>query len=439
MSQEQDSNNNELLPPDAGPTSFVRANETTETRPSLDHIALPNTSNDTQATSQVGNSGRRPDRDKRYRRKQKRNGRNSTKFSPAPKSQYSGGITRPGAVAVGTHHHGDEEDGTVVYDEDHATVRVPECEVVVAELAQQPYFNEEELRNRIIEDITGNLAVAATVDDGARPFFMIALSKRTMLLATAAILAIVAIVVGVVVGTTATSSSAGLGDPSQNPITINSSPPSTTNPGQGSQSPTPRPTPPPPTPPPPTPPPQTPPPPTPPPPTPSPTTECSDGPAIQLATPFSSNGSWFGVFFDMVVNNEIEVTEIVLHVASTESVDVRIYSKAGTHVGFERQSNQWQLVADTTVVGQGRSSGTPVRLAIPVPANAGDTRAFFTSTNIPTLFLIGTQRGDVIVSNGDLQILEGTVHGCGPTNSFTCGADIHHPRVFNGIVKYCLL
>ncbi len=153
--------------------------------------------------------------------------------------------------------------------------------------------------------------------------------------------------------------------------------------------------------------------------------------AGSLSTLYSSPGiKGSGVMFDVeILSNPLRVTSFDLNLP-TGSQSLALYSKPGTHVGFEADEAAWTLFDILSgVIGAGTGEPTAVDFAdFTLPANA-TSALYLTSVDDLIVYTEGTGVGNVLAANADLRILEGT----GVFYSFIPGLS---PRQFNGAIHY---
>ena len=151
--------------------------------------------------------------------------------------------------------------------------------------------------------------------------------------------------------------------------------------------------------------------------------------ATPLSTPFNNNNGQSGNMFDVVATSNIEVTDFDVNIAGTSTIE--IYTKTGTYQGFQGNAGAWTLVTTVpNVPSLGIGVPSPVNANINVPVSAGATQAFYVTTTSGTMeYTNGGAVGNVLASNGDLQILE----GAGIAYPF---AGTFEPRDWNGILHY---
>ena len=115
-------------------------------------------------------------------------------------------------------------------------------------------------------------------------------------------------------------------------------------------------------------------------------------------------------------------------------VDVVVYFKTGTHVGFETNQAAWTLVGEAPgTVPNGSGNPTPLDLDMGVTINAGESGSFYVSAQVLNggfSYTNGTGVGNVWASDDNIEMLEGTAVG-----GFFTGS-LFQPRVFNGNIIY---
>ena len=152
----------------------------------------------------------------------------------------------------------------------------------------------------------------------------------------------------------------------------------------------------------------------------------------KLVSTYAGGSGQAGVMFDIVANKHVIIESLDLHIASTDTERLQIYTKEGTYMGYETDPDAWHLITDLTFEGKGENNITPVPynafLPISVPMHA--TRALYvTLTDTKLMYTGGTSPGQVFTQNTDLAILEGS------GNTYLFGA-YFVPRVFNGAIHY---
>ncbi|MFN0189028.1 MAG: T9SS type A sorting domain-containing protein [Bacteroidia bacterium] len=91
-----------------------------------------------------------------------------------------------------------------------------------------------------------------------------------------------------------------------------------------------------------------------------------------LFTTLWSNTQSNGFMFDLSTNTKITLTNLSIHLPGLHLQTISIYLKAGSMMGSEFDSSQWQLISSTPTFGAGIDEETPISFAIPptlVPGN----------------------------------------------------------------------
>ncbi len=158
---------------------------------------------------------------------------------------------------------------------------------------------------------------------------------------------------------------------------------------------------------------------------------CASG--SNLVTFYATNNAQRGHMFDINAVNCVTILcfEMNFNVGTT---NVDIYTKTGTHVGFEVTPGAWTLIGSAANVV---SAGVNLPTAIPIAVNqliaSGATRAFYitrTTAAGPTVaYTNGTAVGNVLASDANITLREGTGKELLFSTNFI-------PRQFNGNVFY---
>ena len=155
--------------------------------------------------------------------------------------------------------------------------------------------------------------------------------------------------------------------------------------------------------------------------------------AVSLTTTFLSDNGQSGNMFDVnVLGGPLTVTSLELNLDSGFGpIDLELYTKGGSHVGFEGNSGAWTLIDSITgVASAGADNPTFVDFADFVLPGTSTSAIYVTVTNGTTMnYTNGTNVGDVAAANADLEILEGVGKGYPFGSSFTT-------RIWNGTINY---
>jgi M6 family metalloprotease-like protein len=155
----------------------------------------------------------------------------------------------------------------------------------------------------------------------------------------------------------------------------------------------------------------------------------------RLATHFDGDSGQDGVMFDIIPMADIKITAFDVHIFDSREVTIRIFSKKGTFVGSEKHCDDWELLEETVVAGQGMNVATKVEMPpdATIVLKEQEVQSFYiTIVNGTGLrYSVGAGSGTVVSQNKDLAIVE----GIGVAS--LCGSTFWN-RVFNGAVHYVL-
>lgn len=128
-----------------------------------------------------------------------------------------------------------------------------------------------------------------------------------------------------------------------------------------------------------------------------------------LATPADVRNSREGAMFDLRAAAEVRVFGFTVStLESSGTADLRVYARAGTHVGFEDSEDDWTVVAEFIDVPAGE--GRYLELPTPLVLGPGEVRALYVvRTDSGRLrYGNGSDVGSVAASGDGLEILVGT-------------------------------
>lgn len=147
-----------------------------------------------------------------------------------------------------------------------------------------------------------------------------------------------------------------------------------------------------------------------------------------LASTFDGGNNQDGAMFDVVGITDADITGFSIY-AVTGGVDLEVFYKTGTHVGFEGSASAWTSLGTFSNVDSAASAY--VALPSPVSIVSGQTLAFYiTRTDGGYLYYSnGTAVGNVVSSDAVLQIEEGKGVEYPFGNTYT-------PRILNTIIHY---
>jgi len=146
------------------------------------------------------------------------------------------------------------------------------------------------------------------------------------------------------------------------------------------------------------------------------------------------NGS-YGNQFDIMAKSDIQILRFDLHVSLTNQFIAKVFTKVGSYVGSETDSNVWTLIQEVAVTGQGISAKTSLPpLDNPVAIPAGQRQAFYVmSTGAGVRYTNGGGEGGGVgeLYNSDTHI--DFFEGVGKSGTF--GSTFRH-HIWNGEIFY---
>ncbi len=151
-----------------------------------------------------------------------------------------------------------------------------------------------------------------------------------------------------------------------------------------------------------------------------------------LSTGFGGNVWWGagnpgGNMFSVKALSNLIIDSLSAHINNINSVDISVYYKQGTYVGFETNPSAWTLL--NTVTRNGAGAGNPASIKInPLTIRAGETYSFYVRASYEMLFTSGSNS----VSNADIELSAGkAISGTFSTvaNDFTWNGNIFY-RIF---------
>lgn len=106
---------------------------------------------------------------------------------------------------------------------------------------------------------------------------------------------------------------------------------------------------------------------------------------VPLMLPYGENNSQDGIMFDIEAISDVTVTGFSANLCDTGPYDMEIYTKTGTHIGFEANAAAWTLIGNAVGVATvGPDLETPIPIVINVPIPAGQVAAFYVTESANT-------------------------------------------------------
>jgi M6 family metalloprotease-like protein len=154
----------------------------------------------------------------------------------------------------------------------------------------------------------------------------------------------------------------------------------------------------------------------------------------RLETAFAGASGHDGHMFDVLPHEDLVITGFDLHVFDVAAVEIKIFTKKGGYAGPEEQRcDDWELVADITVVGRGINGVTTATLPEDsrVALKKDQLQSFYLSLSNGAGFHYSTGNGSgaPVLSNEHIAVFEGV------GVAYPCGSTFWD-RVWNGAVHY---
>eukprot|EP00804_Cyclotella_cryptica_P022681 CCRYP_012488-RA/>CCRYP_012488-RA protein AED:0.03 eAED:0.03 QI:1589/1/1/1/1/1/9/60/937 len=156
-----------------------------------------------------------------------------------------------------------------------------------------------------------------------------------------------------------------------------------------------------------------------------------------LSTTFASGNRGYGSMFDVsnTKGTYAVITSIDFHTDLLTEINVIVYTKDGSFSGSEFKPNDWTVIADTNVTGQGyyKRTSIPSNDFQKVTISNGSTRGFYLSIDQPNL-LYSNVDGDK--ASGEIWSQSNGIRfhiGSGLQATFS---NAFHPRIYNGAIHY---
>jgi|GEM_PF-1407062 len=161
---------------------------------------------------------------------------------------------------------------------------------------------------------------------------------------------------------------------------------------------------------------------------------------LSLTTLYDKDNDWDGIFFDIGAVTDITLSRLDTNIyLAGGPYPIEIYTKSGTHAGFEKDPGAWTLVGTAVVSSDGPDVPVPIPIDLSsISILAGETQALYITGIFRTIaYTNGTEPGNLFIADDNLQIFEGLGAGYGWTNNTSdYGSGSASARIFNGTIYY---
>ena len=148
-----------------------------------------------------------------------------------------------------------------------------------------------------------------------------------------------------------------------------------------------------------------------------------------VETTYQSNINWNGCMFDITVTDSLTIDSFALKINSLGSQTVEVYTKTGSHIGFETNSGAWTMLGSDNVMvtnNQSPVSISPGTISL-VPGDTIGVYLQLQNAGSQLSYLNNNSTGSY--GNSQLTVLTGSGISHNFSNSF-------FPRNWNGTVYY---
>lgn len=118
-----------------------------------------------------------------------------------------------------------------------------------------------------------------------------------------------------------------------------------------------------------------------------------------LSTSFDANNGGCGSMFNVEASSDVKITSLGTHIRSTESHNIDVYMKQGSHDGYELSSDAWEHVYSGVVAAKGPGKPTIIDGFDDVFVAAESTVAFY----------ISSEESDLRYTTGDHPASDSTI------------------------------
>ncbi|MEO1623725.1 MAG: GDSL-type esterase/lipase family protein [Bacteroidota bacterium] len=139
---------------------------------------------------------------------------------------------------------------------------------------------------------------------------------------------------------------------------------------------------------------------------------------------------WNGYMLDVVAKEDLVIDSLAVKIHSLGQQSIRLYQKAGSHLGFEQDRDAWSLWEEMTIEVVDSNQLDLLQPSVPLFVKAGDTLALYLHLNGPASDLSYRRLPEASQYDGEaIQLL----YGSGINHTF---GQSYFPREWNGQLYY---
>jgi len=158
-----------------------------------------------------------------------------------------------------------------------------------------------------------------------------------------------------------------------------------------------------------------------------------------LTTDLMGGTGGYGCMFEIRAKTDLVLRSLALVVNNETSMNVEIWTKTNSYLGFEADEKSWRKVSEVAVQGRGNGNVTqiPSENFEGIAISAGSLQSLYVTLLSPELVYTNRDtisRGDVFQSDENIEICAGSGVG-----GYKFVNDTYFPRLFNGAIRYSIL
>ena len=151
----------------------------------------------------------------------------------------------------------------------------------------------------------------------------------------------------------------------------------------------------------------------------------------EIETTLNSNINWNGAMIDLVAHQDLQLDSFFVKINTPGNQQIEIYTKTGSHLGFELTSSAWTLLGTTTVNVLDPDNFTDVALGNISLLNGDTLGVYFQMTNPNSKMSYKTIPSPISRSTNEIEIITGSGVSTNFSNNYyprdlNCGAYFHY-------------